>query len=338
MARGIGQYILVRALMIIPTVLILYTVVFLILRVLPGDPITAILGTKNIPPEQLEALRKSLGLDKSYVEQYLSYLYNAVFHLDFGTSMTIRGRPIWDDIKERFPRTLELTLYGFTLSVILGVATGLIAAKRGGKTDVSMRLYSIIAYTLFIPWFGLMLQLVFGVWLGWLPTSGILDANVKIHHITGMNTLDALLTGNWTGFKSALRHIILPSLTLGIVLSGAYTRLVRANVAEVLKMDYIRAYRVRGVPEYRITYYALKNAFVPIVTMMGLQFAILLGGAVLTETTFSWPGMGTYLVNAIESRDYPAIQGTVIFFAFLVGLVSLIVDVVYALIDPRIKY
>ncbi len=338
MARGIGQYILVRALMIIPTVLILYTVVFIILRILPGDPITAILGTKNIPPEQLAALRKQLGLDQSLVTQYFDYLYKAAFHLDFGTSMTIRGRPIWEDIKTRFPRTLELTLYGFTISVILGVLTGLIAAKKGGKVDLSMRIYSIIAYTLFIPWFGLMLQLIFGIWLGWLPTSGILDAGVHIKHITGMNTLDALLTGNWTGLKSALRHIILPSLTLGIVLSGAYTRLVRANVAEVLSMDYIRAYRVHGIPEYKVTLYALKNAFVPIVTLMGLQFAILLGGAVLTETTFSWPGMGTYLVHAIESRDYPAIQGTVIFFSFLVGLISLIVDVVYALIDPRIKY
>ena len=338
MARGLGQYILVRLLMVIPTVLILYTIVFIILRVIPGDPILAVLGTKNVPQEQLAAIKHRLGMDKSYIEQYLSYLYNMVFNGDLGTSMWVQGRPVARDILERFPRTLELTLYGFAVSVILGIATGVTAAKKGGKIDTAMRLYSIIAYTLFIPWFGLILQYIFSIKLGLLPTSGLLDPNIHVKRITGLNTLDALLTGNWPGLKSALAHLALPSLTLGVVLSGAYTRLVRTNMYDVLQMDFVRGYRVRGIPEWRITLYALKNAFVPIVTMMGLQFAILLGGAVLTETTFSWPGMGTYLMESIKNRDYTAIQGTVVFFAFLVGVISLIVDVIYALIDPRIKY
>ncbi len=334
----LARYIIMRALLIIPTVLILYTLVFIILRVIPGNPIDAVLGTKYIPPELKAELTRRLGLDKPLYVQYFDYLWR-ILHGDFGESLVIRGRPIWDDLKARFPATLELTIWGFTISVILGIITGTIAAvKRGTKIDTSMRIFSIVAYTLFIPWFGMILQLVFGLWLGWLPTSGRLGARVSLDPITGIYTLDALLEHNMAAFIDAVKHLILPSLTLGIVLSGAYTRLVRTNLSEVLASDFIRAYQARGIKDTKVLRHALKNAFIPIVTMMGLQFAILLGGAVLTETTFSWPGMGSYLLEKVSYRDYTAIQGAVIFFAFFVGLISLIVDVIYALIDPRIRY
>ncbi len=334
----LARYIIMRALLIIPTVLILYTLVFIILRVIPGNPIDAVLGTKYIPPELKAELTRKLGLDKPLYVQYFDYLWR-ILHGDFGESLVIRGRPIWDDLKARFPATLELTIWGFTISVILGIITGTIAAvRRGTKIDTSMRIFSIVAYTLFIPWFGMILQLVFGLWLGWLPTSGRLGARISLDPITGIYTLDALLEHNMAAFIDAVKHLILPSLTLGIVLSGAYTRLVRTNLSEVLASDFIRAYQARGIKDTKVLRHALKNAFIPIVTMMGLQFAILLGGAVLTETTFSWPGMGSYLLEKVSYRDYTAIQGAVIFFAFFVGLISLIVDVIYALIDPRIRY
>ncbi len=337
-AGGLARYIAIRALMVVPTVLILYTMVFLILRVIPGDPITAIVGTKSLPPEQLEALREAAGLNKPYIVQYFEYLWN-VLHGDFGESLVIRGRPIAADLIDRFPATLELSISSFIVSVLIGLVTGTLAAsRRGGKVDASMRIYSVVAYTLFIPWFGMMLQILFGVQLKVLPISGRLDPGLTIERITGLYLIDSLITGNIEGFKNALAHLVLPTITLGTVLSGAYTRLLRNNLIDVLSQDFIRAYHARGVRGYKVMLHAIKNAFIPVVTLMGLQFAILLGGAILTETTFSWPGMGTYLLDRIEYRDYTAIQGTVIFFALLVGLISLVVDIVYALLDPRIRY
>ncbi len=339
MARGLGYYIFVRALMIIPTILILYTIVFILLRLLPGDPILAVVGTRNIPPEQLENLRHMAGLDKPPYIQYFDYLWR-LLHGDFGVTLAIpMGTPVKNYIFSRFPATLELTIFGFTISVILGLLTGTVAAvKRGSAVDTGMRLYSIIAYTLFIPWFGLLLQYFFGLVLGVLPTSGRLDPDISLKTITGLYVLDSILTGNIDALISSLAHLVLPSLTLGIVLSGAYTRLVRNNLVDILSMDFIRSYRARGIRDWKITIYALKNAFIPVITLMGLQFAILLGGAILTETTFSWPGMGTFIVDRIDYRDYNSIQGMIIFFAFFVSLISLVVDVIYALLDPRVKY
>ncbi|ADI31962.1 ABC transporter permease [Staphylothermus hellenicus] len=338
-ARGLGYYVLIRALLIIPTILILYTIVFILLRILPGNPILAVVGTRNIPEEQLQHLMHMAGLDKPLYIQYFDYLWR-VLHGDFGVTLAIpQGTPVIDYIMLRFPATLELTIFGFTISVLLGLLTGVVGAvKRGTIIDSSMRLYSIIAYTLFIPWFGLMLQYLFGVVLGILPTSGRLDPGLHLETPTGLYVLDSIITGNWAALRSALAHLVLPSITLGIVLSGAYTRLVRNNMIDVLSQDFIRSYHARGVKGWKVTWYALKNAFIPIVTLMGLQFAILLGGAVLTETTFSWPGMGTFIVDRLEYRDYASIQGAIIFFAIFVSIISLIVDIIYALLDPRVKY
>ncbi|MEB3788085.1 MAG: ABC transporter permease [Desulfurococcales archaeon] len=334
---GLFRYIVIRALAIIPTVLILFTLVFFIMRVIPGDPVQAALGTRYIPPEQLEALRERLGLDKPLHVQYIEYL-SGVIRGDFGESMDIQGRPIIEDIKDRFPATLELAVFSFLVSVTIGLVTGIVAARRGGRVDVAMRVYSILAYTLFIPWFGSILIMIFSLKLDLLPTSGRIDPRISLEEVTGLYVLDSIITRNWAALKDVLAHLVLPSVTLGIVLSGAYTRLVRANLREVMQSDFIRAYRARGVRENKVLRHALRNSLIPVVTMMGLQMAILMGGAVLTETTFSWPGMGTYLLERVEARDYTAVQGVVVFFALMVGLISLIVDIIYALIDPRIRY
>ncbi len=334
---SLKEYIVMRALLVIPTVFILLTLVFFILRILPGDPIVAMLGQK-VPPEVLEKLRAELGLNKPIWEQYIDYLSH-VIRGDLGRSMIWGRRPVIEEIMDRFPATLELTIFSFAISVFLGITTGSIAAfRRGSKIDTGMRLYSIIAYTLFIPWFGMLLQMLFGVYLDLLPIGGRIDPGLEPPHITGLYVLDSILTMHWRSLESALAHLILPSLTLGIVLSGAYTRLVRNNLIEVLNQDFIRAYRARGIRNRKIAFHAMKNAFIPIITLMGLQFAILLAGAVLTETTFSWPGIGTFLLERIQYRDYTSVQGVIVFYALFVAMISLIVDVIYALLDPRVRY
>jgi peptide/nickel transport system permease protein len=334
---SLKAYIATRALMVLPTVIILLTLVFFILRILPGDPIASLVGQK-VPPEVLEKLREEAGLNKPIIVQYGEYLYN-IFHGDFGRSMIWGKRPVISEIMDRFPATVELTIFGFIFSVLIGIITGSIAAfRRGSKLDASMRVYSIIAYSLFIPWFGMVLQMIFGVYLQAFPIGGRISPGVEPEKITGLYVLDSLISLNFEALSSSFLHLLLPSITLGIVLSGAYTRLVRNNLIDVLSQDYITAYRSRGVKNSKIAIHAMKNAFIPVITLMGLQFAILLAGAVLTETTFSWPGMGTFLLERIQYRDYTSVQGAIVFYALFVALISLVVDVIYALIDPRIRY
>jgi len=335
---GLARYIAFRALLIIPTILLLYTLVFIVLRVLPGNPVLAALGTKNIPEEQLKALMRELGLDKPLYQQYFEYLINFL-RGDMGYSMIIRGRPIANDIADKFPATLELAIWAMVMSFALGVGFGYVAGKsRGTALKHIARLYGSITYIIFIPALGLFLQLLFGRWLGVLPTGGRLSPGIYINSITGLYTIDSLLQGDFNTFADAIKHIILPSLTLGLVLSGPFTRLTLSNMERVLGSKIVVAYRARGVREEVIARHVFKHALIPIVTYLGLQFALLLGGAVLTETTFNWPGLGTYLVDKIMYRDYTAIQAVVILFAFLVGVISLMTDVAYALIDPRVRY
>lgn len=335
---SLARYVAVRALLIIPTVLILYTLVFLILRILPGDPVMAALGTKNIPPEQLEAIRHELGLDKPLYVQYFSYIWG-MLHGDFGTSMIIRGRPIAQDIIERLPATIELAVAGMTVSLLIGLSLGaLAAAKKDTIVDAALRVFGSITYTLFIPWLGLLLQLLFAIKLDLLPVSGRIDPRVELETVTGFYILDAIITRNAVALKDCIAHIILPAVTLGLVLSGPYLRLLRNHMVIALESNYVMAYRARGVRERKILWHAFRNAIIPVVTYAGLQFALLLGGAVLTETTFDWPGIGTYLVEKVQYRDYPAIQAVVVVFAFFVGLISLIVDLIYSLVDPRVRY
>ncbi len=335
---SLRAYVITRILMTIPMILILLTLVFLVMRVLPGNPVIAIVGMKA-SPEYIRKLEHQLGLDKPLWQQYLDYLGN-LLRGDLGRSMIWGKRPVIQEIMDHFPATLELTIGGFLVSVLLGLATGMIAGIRsGGKVDASMRIYSIVVYSLFIPLLGMMLQLVFGVWLHLLPVGGRIDPGLEPPSITGLYVLDSIISLRTDSLLNALAHLALPSFTLGLVLSGIYTRLVRSSLIEVLGQDFIRACKARGLPGRAILFrHALKNALIPILTMMGLQFALLLAGAVLTETTFSWPGMGTFLVERITYRDFTTIQGSIVFYALFVALVSLVVDLVYAYVDPRIRY
>lgn len=330
-------YIARRILLAIPMMLVLLSIVFLVMRV-TGDPVSAILGG-HAPLEQIERIKERLGLNRPLYVQYFDYL-SGLFRLDLGRSMIWGQRPVLEEILEHFPATLELSIFTFAFSVLLGVFTGIFSARRHNKPpDQLIRLFGIVTYAVFIPWLGLILQLVFGVYLGWLPISGRADPRMAPQMVTGLYVLDSILTGNVPSLIDSIEHLILPTITLGIYLSGIYTRLTRTHMVEVLQKDFIRAARARGLPERMVIYkHALKNAFIPILTMMGLQFALLLVGAVLTETTFSWPGMGYFLYERISYRDFTTIQGTIVFLAVLIVLVSLVVDMIYVYIDPRIRY
>jgi len=334
---SIARFIAMRALLALPTILILLTIVFFVMRIIPGDPITAMVGMKA-PPQRIEELRRMAGLDKPIYVQYVEYL-SGVFRGDLGRSMIWGRRPVITEILDRFPATLELTISAFIVSIAIGFATGMFAASRKGRApDTAVRFYGILAWTLFIPWFGMILQLIFGVWLRLLPVGSRIDAGLEPPTITGLYVIDSVITGRWDSFVSAVKHLVLPSITLGVVLSGAYTRLVRNNIVDVLNQDFMVTYRAMGFPPPKVLLKAVRNALIPLVTMMGLQFALLLAGAVLTETTFSWPGMGTFLLERIIYVDYTCVQGTIVFYAIFVVAINFIVDVIYALIDPRVRY
>ena len=295
-----------------------------------------IVATKQVegwsPAEQFETQVSPFD------SQYFDYLWNLA-RGELGTSMT-QKRPVRLEIADRFPATLELAVGGMIITMLIGISTGAFAAqKRRSPLDYGLRIFSIAIYSVPIFWLGLVLQMILGVRLGWLPVAGRIGPEMAPRQITGLYTLDSLLTGNIPSLLSAIKYLIMPSLTLGLYLSGIFTRLTRSNMLDVLRQDYIIAARARGIRERVVVYkHGLKNAFIPILTMMGLQFALLLAGAVLTETTFSWPGLGNMLVRRIYDRDFSTIQGTIVVFAFLVAGVSLLVDVIYAYIDPRIRY
>jgi peptide/nickel transport system permease protein len=318
---------------------ILLSLVFLVLRVMPGDPVKAMLGA-HAPPDVIEEKRQELGLDKPLIVQYFSYL-GQLAQFDLGDSMIFKQK-VSTPIKEKLPATLELALAGMLFTFLFGIPLGAFSAsKRRSARDLGIRLYGNVVYCIPVYWMGLMLQLVFGIWLGWLPIAGRTGTRVfpSMFEKTGFYIVDTIAAGNFQALGDVLTHLLLPAITLGIVLSGVFVRLTRANMIDVLKSDYILSARARGVPEKKVVYrHALKNAFIPILTMLGLQFALLLANAILTETTFSWPGMARLLLERIYLRDYPTVQGTIVVFALIVSLISLIVDITYALIDPRVKY
>ncbi len=340
MSASLRKFLITRLLLTIPMVLILITAVFFVLRVLPGDPIRSQLGPK-VSEAQANAMRERLGLNRPLPVQYIDFVWSVV-RLDLGTALTSGERPIRDELAERLPATIELTVPAMLITALAGVLSGAYAAKhRGTVQDYGIRAGSIVVYSVPVFFMGLMFQIIFSVRLGWLPLSGRMDTLLltQFEPRTNFYVVDALLAGNWPALRSALAHLLLPSVTLGLALTGVFVRLTRANMIEMLQQDFITAGRARGLPERRLTYrHALRNTFIPILTMIGLQFAILLAGAVLTETTFSWPGMGRYLVDRIELRDYTAVQAVITVFALFVAFISLLMDLVNAFVDPRIRY
>lgn len=323
--------------MTIPMVLLLLTLVFYVIRIMPGDP--ALLHfERRVDPVALAIFRRRLGLDLPIHIQYINYLAGLLVG-NFGLSMQDFS-PISAHLYVRFPATLELAIYSMLFAVLLGILLGVTSSKKyDSPSDHTIRLFGIVTYAIPVFFLGMVFQLIFAVWLHVLPSGTRFDPHyIAPPRITGLYTIDSLLTGNLWAFMVSIRYLILPSVTLGLVLCGIFIRLTRTNMLETLRKDFVIAAEARGLSDSKITYgYALRNAFLPIMTMIGLQFAALLAGAILTETTFSWPGLGTYLVDRIAHRDYTAIQGTVVFFSILVAVVTLIVDVLYAILDPRIR-
>ena len=337
--RNLTRYIITRLILTIPMVFILLSIVFVVLRVMPGDPVSSLLGG-HAPEHVIEQKKEALGLNRPLIIQYFDYLWQ-ICRFDFGESMVFKQR-VSKAILEKLPATIELTFFGMLITLFLGVFMGAYAAdKRRTARDYGIRLFGIVVYCIPVYWMGLMLQLIFGIWLDVLPIAGRTGPRVfaSMFEKTGFYVLDTILVKNFSALGDVLVHLVLPSFTLGLVLSGIFVRLTRTNMLDVLKADYIVAAEARGIRHRTIVYkHALKNAFIPILTMMGLQFALLMSGALLTETTFSWPGMGRLLLERIYLRDYPTIQGVIIMFALFVATASLVVDIVYAIIDPRVRY
>jgi peptide/nickel transport system permease protein len=342
-SRGHGnslrRYALTRLALAIPTVLILLTMVFLLMRVAPGDPISASLGG-HAPQSQIDEIKAELGYDEPVWKQYVQYL-GQIARGNLGTTITDR-RPVTDVVRENGAATLELTFYAMIVALIVGVTFGLLAGRfRDTWIDGTGRLFGIVIYAMPVFFLGLMAQLFFGAYLGWLPTSDraspLVDATLQTH--THIYTIDTLWNGDWDAFVDVVKHLILPAVTLGLVTAGVFIRLVRVNVIRTMKDDYIEAARARGIDERSVVYHhAFRNALVPVITVVGLTVALLLSGAVLTETTFNWPGIGHTLILYLQNRDYAAVQGIIVVFALVVVLASLIIDFVNAYIDPRIRY
>ncbi|GAP13004.1 ABC-type dipeptide/oligopeptide/nickel transport system, permease component [Longilinea arvoryzae] len=340
MSASLRKFLITRILLTIPMVLILITLVFLIMRILPGDPIRSQLGPR-VSEEQANQLRERLGLNRPLIVQYGEFLWQMVT-FDFGTALTQGERPIKQELAEKLPATIELSIPAVIFMAVFGVGSGAYAAKNRKKpVDYLLRLFSIVIYSIPIFFMGLMFQIAFSVKLPVFPLAGRMDTLMQVNFVspTHFYVIDAILTRNWPALGSALMHLILPSFTLGLALTGVFIRLTRVNMIEILQSDFITAGRARGISERRLVYkHALRNTFIPILTLIGLQFAALMAGAVLTETTFSWPGIGRYLVERIQLRDYTAVQSTIGVFAMFVAAISLIMDVLYAFVDPRIRY
>jgi peptide/nickel transport system permease protein len=337
-SRGsLRAYLLTRLALTLPLLLLLLTATFLLLRVAPGDPVTATLGDRA-SEVRIERVRESLGLNEPLWRQYASYLADVATG-DFGRAITT-DRPVRQTITDRFPATLELTLAAMAVALGVGLVIGAMAARfRDTPLDIAGRLAGIVLYAAPIFWLGILFQYFFSVRLGWLPSSGRTGAFAEPRDLTGLYLVDSLVTGDWEAFGQAVRHLALPAVTLGLVIGGIVVRLVRVNMLSTLRSDYVEAARARGIGERAVVFrHALRNAMVPVVAVVGLQFALLLGGAVLTETTFNWPGIGLSLYQFLQNRDYTAVQGIVTFYACFVVAVSLAIDVVTAWIDPRIRY
>ncbi len=336
---SLRRYILTRLALAIPTLLILLTMVFLLMRVAPGDPITAALGGR-VSAEELEERREAAGFNKPLIEQYVEYLGDALT-LDLGTTIN-DNREVTSIITENGAATLELTIAAFIVALVVGITLGLWAGvKRDTAVDVGARLYGIVIYAAPVFFTGFLAQLIFSHELGWLPSSGRASPIVQfeLEQVTNFFLIDAALSGDWDVFWDVLSHLIMPAVTLGLLVSGVLVRLVRVNLLQTMRGDYVEAARARGVPERRVVVnHAFRNALVPVVTIAGLQLAILLGGAVLTEQTFNWPGIGAELVRYLNVRDYVAVQGIITIFAIAVVIVSVLIDLINAYVDPRVRY
>jgi peptide/nickel transport system permease protein len=332
-----ARYLLRRLALTIPILLGVSLLVFLMLHSAGGDPAQSILGARA-DPESIAQLRQDLGLDRPLLVQYVAFLSGAV-RGDFGRSYR-SNTPVTTEIAARFPATIELAIAAMAIAVVTGVVFGTLAAvRRHSLLDYVSSTVVLLGVSIPTFWLGLILIIIFGLWMRWLPISGRVDPRLGADPSLPFLTLASVLHGNWAVAKDALRHLILPALTLAAWPAAIVARMTRASLIESLGQDYVRTARGKGLPEQLIVVgHAARNALLPVLTVVGLEFGTLLGGAVVTETIFSWPGLGQLTVTAIGARDYQMVQGVVVLLGAVFVLLNLLVDVLYAVLDPRIRY
>lgn len=332
------QWLARRALVLLPTLIGASLIAFALIRLVPGDPVLNMLGERGGSEEQIADIRARLGFDRSIPEQYLIFVGNALKG-DLGQSV-VSDRPVVEEFFDRFPATLELGFTGLLWATILGIPLGILAAlRRNSIWDYGVMTVSLVGYSMPIFWWGLLLILFFSVTLGWLPVSGRMDIVYDVPPVTGFLLIDVWFTSApFAAFWVALKHLVLPALALGTIPLAIIARITRASFLEVLQEDYMRTAKALGIPRHRrIGLYALRNALIPVITTLGVLVGSVLTGAVLTETIFSWPGVGRWLVKSVEARDYPVIQGGILCLSLGIVIVNLTVDAIYALVNPRLR-
>jgi dipeptide transport system permease protein len=331
-------FILRRLGLLIPTFIGITVAAFAFIRLLPGDPVLTLAGERGISPERHAELMHQLGFDRPLYEQYFNFLLDVISG-DLGQSFVTK-RPVLDEFLSLFPATFELTMSAMIFAMLLGVPAGLLAAtRRGSWLDQSVMGVALVGYSMPIFWWGLLLIILFSGMLGWTPVSGRISLLYYFPPVTGFMLIDSLLSGEKGAFTSALSHLVLPTIALGTIPLAVIARQTRSAMLEVLGEDYVRTARAKGASAMRVFgIHALRNAMIPVVTVIGLQAGHLLAGAILTETIFAWPGVGKWMVDSIFRRDYAAVQGGLILVACVAMIVNLIVDLLYGLINPRIRY
>ena len=332
------RFILRRTAILIPTLFGVTLITFGLIRIIPGDPIEILAGERGVDPERHAELMAQFGYDRPIWEQYFWFLGD-LLQGDLGRSITTK-QPMFDEFMALFPATIELSVCAMLFAVLIGLPAGVIAAvRRGSAFDHTTMVVSLTGYSMPIFWWGLLLIILFSGILQWTPVSGRIDLVYYFDATTGFMLIDSLLSGQEGAFGSAVRHLILPAIVLGTIPLAVIARQTRSAMLEVLGEDYIRTARAKGLPPRRVIgLHALRNALITVVTVIGLQVGVLLAGAILTETIFAWPGVGKWLVDSIESRDYTAVQGGLLMVAIIIMAVNLLVDLLYGLINPRIRH
>ncbi len=330
------SYIIKRLLWAIPTLLGVSVLVFSMVHMVPGDPALVMLG-EHANKEAVDALREQMGLNKPLLEQYLLFITHAV-QGDFGISI-MSGEPVIDEFADRFPATVELSLVALVFATIVGLFAGIISAvKRYSWFDYISMSTALAGVSMPVFWLGLMLIYFFAVNLGWLPVSGRLGYMYDIDHVTGFYLIDSILMKDYEAFWDVCKHLVLPAFALGTIPMAIIARMTRASMIEVMKEDYIRTAKAKGCSKSQvIMIHALKNALMPVITVIGLMLGTLFAGAILTETTFSWPGIGKWLIYAVNQRDFPIIQSTTLIIATIFIIINIIVDLLYAVVNPKVR-
>ena len=331
------RYILSRLLTFLPTFFGVTLISFAFIRLLPGDPIVVMAGERGVTPERYQELIQQFGFDKPLIVQYFDFL-SGVMHGDLGQSFVTK-KPVWDEFFALFPATLELSICAMIFAVVLGLPAGVIAAVNRGKfLDRSLMSAALVGYSMPIFWWALLLIIVVSGWLGWTPVSGRMSLMYYFPTPTGFMLIDSLLSGQKGAFGAAISHLILPTIVLGTIPLAVIARQTRSAMLEVLGEDYIRTARAKGLSPFGVNgVHALRNALIPVITVIGLSVGTLLAGAILTETIFSWPGIGKWMVDSIFRRDYPVVQGGLLLIAVMVMIVNLTVDMLYGFINPKIR-